>query len=431
MTESERSNAAQGSLVDELVPALVFGFDWAHRKVESAVLLEGDRARRRVSMDVTVPSLPWGPDEEDPPQVLVPLGTFAKDDMRQFDATDETGRSVSVLTAVDNANLATAFLIALIRAETGQEIEDAEKDEVRLCVESELPSSMHAAQGLVRRVGLDDTISQEFLERLAAEFILFALLPAEMAGRRTVVKFSYHWTVRHRLRARARDRVRDMGRRVMAGLGMRPYQLEIELGRPDTAMSLHLEVQAPAGLHCAGLTLFNEEGVPVARDTTAGMVSHTHASTFDAPVRGTVRFDPDLDGIHRVVTWSAFGVALLLLATRWRLNLVALDPGTPVSLLLFGPALLLTWLVRPGENWIVSEIVGPLRAIAMGLAGSLFAVAFGLSVGFDAPPFASRWGELADIGWKAAIGVSVVTGTLLAIGRARLRARMTKGDDHG
>lgn len=421
--------AAQGALVDELVPALVFGFDWAHRKVESVVLLEGDRARRRVSMDVTVPSLPWGPEAQEPPQVLVPLGTFAKDDMRQFDATDETGGSVPVLTATDNANLATAFLIALIEAETETEIAEVAKDEIRLCVESELPTSLHVAQGLVRRLGLDDTFSQEFLERLAAEFILFALLPAEMTGRRTVVKFSYHWTVRRPMRVR--DRLRDVGQRVMAGLGLRSYQLEIELGRPDSAMSLHLEVQAPAGLHCTGLTLFDEAGVPVARDSTNGMVSHTHASTYDAPVRGTVRFDPDLEGIHRVVTWSAWGVAVLLLATRWRLNLVALDPGTPVSLLLFGPALLLTWLVRSGENWIVSEVVGPLRAIALVLAGSLFAVAFGLSVGFDAPPFASRWGELADIGWKTAIGVSVVAGTLLAIGRVRLRARMTKEDDHG
>lgn len=429
MSDPQQSAAPRGALGEELVSALVFGFDWAHRKVESVVLLEGDRARRRVSMDVTVPRLPWGGEADEAPHVLVPLGTFAKDDMRQFDATDEAGASLPVLTAVDNVYLATEFLIALIEAETEQEVSEAEKAEIRLCVESDPPTSMHIAQGLVRRLELDDTISQEFLERLAGEFILFALLPAEMTGRRTVVKFSYHWTVRRRTRARAR--LRDLARRVAAGFGLRPYQLEVELGRPDTAMSLHLEVQAPAGLHCAGLTLFDAGGVPVARDDTAGMVSHTHASTYDAPVRGTVLFDPDLPGIHRVVTWSSWGVALLLFATRWRLNLVALDPGTPVSLLLFGPALLLTWLVRPGENWIVSEVVGPLRAIAMTLAGALFAVAFGLSVGFDAPPYASRWGELADIGWKSAIGVSFLAGILLAVGRARLRTRMTKEDDHG
>jgi len=387
--------------------------------------MEGDRARRRVSMDVTVPPLPWGPEKGDPPQVLVPLGTFAKDDMRQFDATDETGASVPILTAVDNANLATAFLIALIEAEADQSIPEPERDEIRLCVESHAPLSTHAAEGLIRRLRLEDTISQEFLERLATEFILFALLPVATIGRRTVVKFSYHWTIRRRAR------MRDVGLRALAGLGLRSYQLEVELGRPDTAMSLHLEVQAPAGLHCTGLILFDADGTPVARDSTTGMVSHTHASTYEAPVRGTVRFDPDLDGIHRVVTWSAWGVALLLFATRWRLNTVALDPGTPVGLLLFGPALLLTWLVRPGENWIVSYVVGPLRATALALAAMLFAVAFGLSIGFDAPPYASRWGELADIGWKIAIGVSVVAGTLLAIGRTRLRARMTKGYNHG
>ena len=414
----------------ELVTSLVFWTSWSHRRVEAVALLEGERARRRISVDLTVPDLRWPIDTPEPPHTLVPLATIAKTDMRQFDATDESGASLPILTSWNNGELSVAFLVALIEAELERPLSPADRDALRSCVFDSAPASTKRANALVERLGIEQTFGEQFLLRLAEQFILFAVLPVERVGVRTIVKFSYHWgTSRQDGLVRA---VGDLARRAAAGAGLKPYELEIQLGPSDTAASIHLEVQAPPGLHCVDLTLYDNEGEVVAYDFDAGNVAHAHTSAELRPVRGSVRFDADLGGVHRLVTWSAWGVAVLLAATRWRLGTVAQDPGTPVSLLLFGPALLLTWLVRPGENWIVSAIVGPLRALALLLAGCLFAVGFGLSVGFDAPPHASGWGTLADLGWYGSIGMSVVAAIVLTFGRALIRSRLAQGDDqHG
>lgn len=397
-----------------------------HRKVEAVALLEGERARRRVSVDLTVPNLPWPADAaERRLHTVVPLATIAKSDMRQFDATDHTGASLPVLATADNGELSCAFLVALVEAEAGRFVDEVDRQSIKRCVFGHAPASTEEAESLIARYHLEETLSERFLLRLAEEFILFAVLPIGEVSTRRVLKYSYHWSATRT--HGAREHLRDLTRRMAAAAGWRPYSLDIELAAPATAASTHLEVQAPAGLHCVDLTLHDDEGNEIVRDTESGSVAHAHTTHDRSAASGSVRFDPDLGGVHRLVTWSAWGVALLLVATRWRLNVVALDPGTPVSLLLFGPALLLTWLVRPGENWIVSAIVGPLRVLALTLAGFLFAVGFGLSVGFDAPPYASRWGHLADIGWMLSIAVSVVSGMVLTIGRILIRHRLKRG----
>lgn len=378
-----------------------------------------------MSLDLTVPHLPWPVDVPEATHTVVPLATITKSDMRQFDATDATGASIPVLSAQDNGELSVAFLAALIEAESRLTVTPSLREEIRSCVFGSPQVCSRTAETLVDRLGLQETLSGVFLFRLAEEFVLFGVLPAEVAGTRTVVKYSYHWSTDRPTTVRLR--LEDLVRRSAAGLGWRPYALQVDLGRPGAAASTHVEVQAPTGLRCVDLALLDDAGEEVAIDAEAGMVAHTHIDEERGAARAIVRFDPDLAGLHRVVTWSAWGVFLLLLATRWRLGNVSLDPGTPVSLLLFGPAILLTWLVRSGENAIVSAVVGPLRAVGLMLASALFGVAFALSVGFDGAPHASDWGEAVDVGWLVSIVVSGVSGIVLAIGRMRIRSRMTEG----
>lgn len=409
----------------KLVTVLVFWTTWVHRKVEGVALLEGERARRRVSLDLTVPDLPWPLDSVDSQHTLVPLATITKAAMRDFDAVDDGGASLPVLSTADNGQLGHAFLGALIEAEFGRPLADADQSALKRCIFGEPPTSLDEAKRIISRLHLEETFSERFLLRLAEEFILFAVLPVDRRGTRTVVKYSYHWSTAHP--RGFGQRFLDAPRRIAAAAGWKPYDLAIELGNPDTANSLHLEVQAPAGLHCVDLTLTDEDNISVSRDTEAGTVAHGHTTVQQRATRGSVRFDPDLEGVHRLVTWSAWGVALLLLVTHWRLDAIAPDPGTPVSLLLFGPALLLTWLVRSGENWIVSAVVAPLRALALTLAGLLFAAAFALSLGFDGNPYTSAGEHVVDVVWKASIIVSVVGGMVLSVGRLLIRHRLRQG----
>jgi hypothetical protein len=351
------------------------------------------------------------------------LALIVKSDMRQFDAADDSGASVPVLATNDNARLSLMFIELLLRAETGTEPTVADHDDIERIIRGVASQSWDLAEQFVRRRGLAMTLTQQYLFLLVDNFILFVLLPIDRAGDRTVGKLSYQWDTEPRPAGRAW--LTDRFWRAIAAVGWHPYEFGVELGGLTTAASSHLEVPAPPGLHCVDLVLYAGDDV-VAADTEPGSVAHVHTTVEKQATYGVVRFDPDLAGLHRIVTWSSWGVSTLLLATYWRLDQVASDPGTPVSLLLFGPALLLTLLVRPGESWIVSAVVGPLRTLAVMLAAFLFAIAFGVSTGFHPAPHSTFVGQAADVAWRTAIGVSVVSGIILTVGRLSVRSRQKR-----
>ena len=403
----------------DLVSALVYWTTWVHRRVEAVELLEGERARRRVSVDLTVlpiaaPGLPE--------QVVVPLATAAKRTMRRLDVVDDTGRSLPILGAEDNGVLSAAFLADLIASETG-EVDDQLREALQEVVQADAPVAARVAAGLVRRYGLAGTLSQEFLVRLAHEFVLFALLPAERAGSRLVVKYSYHWETNELA-------MRTSGwQRVAASLGLRPYPVALEISAVDTAASVHIEIPAPPGLRCVDMVVSDDdEGGVLVRDDGGGTVAHAHAR-FGPMVRyvtATARFDPDRAGLHRMITWAAFGIAVLFVTTGLRLGAVASSPpGTPVSLLLFAPALLLTWLVRPGESALVARVVGPLRVVAIALATLLFLAGVALATEAGSPTSAPA--GVVTVCWWVGATVSLVAGTVLAVGSFCIGRRARSG----
>lgn len=398
---------------------------WSHRRVESIALLEGERSRRRVSMDLTVPDLSWPPDADEPAHTVVPVAAITKIDMRQFNATDAGGASVPILSSADNAMLSEVFIGALLAAETGVDLDQSDRDDIKAVVDGIPPASIERLEALVTRRGLGYTVTQQYLVTTAENFLLFALLPYESAGTRTVIKFSYQWSTEPRLTGY--DWWKDRALRIRAAIGFAPYGFRINLPDVQTAASNHLEVPAPPGLHSVDLVLYDVDGDEVAADREPGTVAHARTTASRPAEYGLVRFDPDVAGLHRIVMWSAWGVAALLYVTYARLSQVVSDPGTPVSLLLFGPAILLTLLTRPGENWLVSAVISPLRVLAVVLAGFLFAVGFGLSTGFHPAPHSTFLGEAADIAWRASIIVSGLSGIILTIGQFLVRHRQKRG----
>jgi len=407
-----------------LASALVYWQSWCHRKVEAISLLEGERARRRVSVDLTVLDLRWPIAREVPRwrrdrrQALVPLATIAKASMRRFDVIDDAGTGLPILGADDNGALGTAFLAQLISSESDRALDEELRRKVSGVVLGEPQPATDLALALVEELGLRETVSEQFLVRLAQEFILFALVPPERIGSRMVIKYSYHWETGDLQPKRGwRTALRD---RTLAAIGWKPFALALEVGAPDTAQSVHIEIPAPVGLHCVDLTVSDGETV-FAVDRVVGTVAHAHATFAQdvGAVKATVRLDPDPTGVHRLVTLSAFAVAALLIVTGLRLDEVAADPGTPVSLMLFGPALMLTLLVRPGENAVVAAIVGPLRYIAVGLAGLLFAGGVALGVGLSP--------RTLGVAWWVGASVSVSSGIVLAVGSLAIVRRVHRG----
>lgn len=71
--------------------------DWVHRRVEQLEILDEMTARRRVSLDLTVPnpaisSCKWMDGMD---RVLLPLELLAKEPLRRFSIVDSGGRPVS------------------------------------------------------------------------------------------------------------------------------------------------------------------------------------------------------------------------------------------------------------------------------------------------------------------------------------------------
>ncbi len=376
-------------------------------------------------MDVTVPDLGWPFDAVNPSSTALPLAVITKTDMRQFDAADASGASIPILSTADNAVLSRTFLERLVEAENGIELDEADREDIASIVEGAPGPSLERALRLVARRNLSETVTEQQLIALAESFVLFALLPYDRVGSRTVVKFSYQWTSQPRVTGSSW--IADRFRRVAAAAGLVPYGFAMELANVQTGSSSHLEVAAPPGLHCVDLVLYAADDTEVAADREPGPAAHVHTTKQPPGTWGLVRFDPDLAGVHRVMTWSTWAVAALLTATYLRLDQVSSDPGTPVSLLLFGPAILLAFLVRPGESWIVSAVTGPLRALAVTLAGVLFSVGFALSTGFHPAPHAQFLASVADIGWRGGVVVSVLSGMVLGVGRFSVRRRQIRG----
>jgi len=77
---------------------------WIHRRVESIDFLDEYRIHRRLSVDFTVPDMPvihemasatGGP-------LVLPFALLSKRYLRNFDARDEAGRPIPVLTSEQN-----------------------------------------------------------------------------------------------------------------------------------------------------------------------------------------------------------------------------------------------------------------------------------------------------------------------------------------
>jgi hypothetical protein len=265
-----------------LADALAEPARWKHRKVDSLRLMEGQLGRRRVSLDCTPPpepALAYEADERDKLEisdvrgsVMVPLTLLRKGALKSFDLSGPDGNSMPVLGRSENAWLATGVLAHEIVGLSEPEPEivtairrivesapDAAKD-----VAAELLMGRYKGKTLLNSDDLTDT-ARLLIQELAECFLLIALLPSELAGKRGVIKYSFHWRP-------VPSRGLNWGTRLLAAGGYCGAIHQIELGRPSDAASYHLEVHAPIGLICGNLKLpttanENNDSPPIIRGT--------------------------------------------------------------------------------------------------------------------------------------------------------------------
>lgn len=175
---------------------------WIHRRVETVELLTHEETRRQVSVDFTLSA-----EQEEPllteDGVVVPISVLTKEPRRNFDLRDESGSAVPVLGRVANGRLShIAALSAALDA-----LPDGVSDDAFELLAGDLGQVVNAppaqaatalqqiAAGAesgnrLRRIVWEDELSRETLQTLAANYVLFAVLPPG-GPRRRILKYSY------------------------------------------------------------------------------------------------------------------------------------------------------------------------------------------------------------------------------------------------
>lgn len=391
MVNGQQPDALVGRAMTE---ALVGSAWWRHRKVESLRLLEGERGRRRISVDCTPPADPalaYYEAERGAAEItdisgpiMVPIAMITKGPIRNFDIRGDAA-ALPVLGRKENGEIAWAALCHLFSLDLGvQGVPDALADVLHDIVQSPPTQAPAIADELLAtgtagglRCFQPGTLSADvtaLVRDLAVNFLLIALIPAEQAGIRQLIKFSFHWRI-------PRSDGSPWLTRIAVAAGARTDVLRIETYGAADAASYHLEVHAPPGLVCCGLVLPDRpDGSPAgAADEAVTVVAHAVGSYPEGPPQNfeaQLQLKVPLRGLRLMATVVACLTAIVFIAvaaTGGLRGTLEQDTAGSVAILLAAPAIVLALLARPGENILAARLLFPLRIAVMICAGLLAA----------------------------------------------------------
>jgi hypothetical protein len=398
-----------------------------HRRVEVVRILDASTARRRVSIDMTVP----GGLASDALDALpaVPVTWLKKEPLRRFDLRDQGGRAISVLTKTENsAAIGDAVAVAveqrlLADVLLGGPLPGGIADVIREIVAGEPNEALALVQGLRQREAEDGskplrriwaTISRDallmgVLQNVAENFALMAVMPAE-PGVRRLVKMEYDEQLRRR-----------RGWSIPRSTGWDTEPLDFEVPGVGLGQSYHLEVAAPEDLEIAKAPLqvsevINGEVYSLGRavDPLPPFDGSAHYYVAGAPPGSTGRAELDLQpraaGMVRMAAMFIAGfVAFLLGAGLVRLDEVTDTNRSQVTagVLLVAPAVLAAFVVRANEHALAARMLVGIRvALVVNVGSAVLAAA--LLAG-------NLTGHKMFVGWAACFAAAAVTALALIL----------------
>ena len=397
---------------------------WVHRQVDSLRIDTDGYSRRHVSLDITVPhdALPWP--NSDSRQVSAPIGVLEKRVLQNFDVSLD-GSPVPVLTRQQNGAVSRAFLGYLLRnihlpsdheseleKEIGKVVDydgrDRDDGTPPSSIESALRRAFSAVENLTPDAATSARLLTTYVDLLTNNFLFSVVLPADLRGKRIVVKYSF-------------DQRLDVKGTLVA-----PSLLTFSYVAPQawSSASYHVEFDLPPSLAIVAVTSvkhdlrespihqgnYNGEAVadgfgadPPGRSAGSDPESaheEQTSSITNAPELGSPRSHvalrppgdiqlqelragtiPIAQGIRTFTNWTTVVVVLLVLLSipirMWNIG-VALPftaPSPVAPVILIGPALFLSWLSRSREHDIVSRLLLPLRCVLICCAAILLLLA--------------------------------------------------------
>ena len=365
-------------LIGALTGRLLLQWDqWVHRRVERATFCDENVLRRSVSVDFTLPH--WFHYNRNTPtdgkaRQLVPLGFLRKGVLVNFSLQSESGVSLPLLTAPQNAQVAEATLQALAQSVLGRRPPRSIRSDLRSLVRD---SPAHATETHYRLFMSRDKARKErevlnssrrFVNAAALfrdHFLALSMLTIGWRERR-VLHLSYEDELQEVRAAGKSDQLRRM---VDLAVG-RPRLVNLEVPAANQTDSYHLEVEAPDGLMVSGRESFHflADGTAVERRYRGGNYRRAHFHFTDVPPGSaadvTLYLMPRRSTIMRgaTLTSAMAGLAVGLLA--WRV------PGPGDSEVASATLLALLSLIglvvmRSGEGEMATTLLFPLRALAV------------------------------------------------------------------
>jgi len=350
---------------------------WVHRRVERVHFCDEDAVHRDVSIDFTLPywfHLIRGTKPDEAKRQLVPLGFLSKGTLINFSLRDEHDSSRPLLTKSQNAQVATAVLIAIAKSALKVSVPDEIRCDIRNLVSQHQGEAQNTLKELfnnpdkasvARQALRKHHLFRESAIQFSQSFLALSMLHISHHERR-VVHFSYETRFVGNKRG---GLARQINRARKLAIGA-PRKVSINVPSASEAASYHLEVEAPDGHMINRLNDYrrtNLKGYPV-----PGSFRRAHFHISHAPSRRTVVATLSLLPRRSTVVRTATLACLISLAAT---VVVAIrypeiqggEGGNEVAtaLLLAVIGFVGLALGRSGEDEMATELLFPLRVLAV------------------------------------------------------------------
>jgi hypothetical protein len=343
---------------------------WIDRRKDSVTILDDTALRWQNSVDFELPTT-VGPLERSRPETgqalyCAPLFVLPKKPSHYmaFDLVDESGRSLSLTSRVENARISAAILKAMaeklvtgtLATSVAQEI-----DEIALCEDLE---GKRRARRLLMPISGDVAHPQwsELAQHRRFGWWLKSVADSSIVvvpyrgspGQRKGIKLSYE--VQFEV---------EVDLQVL--LGWKPYGVVLDQPFVE-ARSYHFEAKAPTGLRVHRASLSDDrEGV----DTTygGGLKRRVHLyrrqSHAAGAAVGTLALRVSSDGFLTGAWLSAALVTAALLICDLSAEAIARNPTSAPALLLILPGLLASYVGRPDRHAMTSRLLSAARNLVL------------------------------------------------------------------
>jgi len=350
-----------------LLRLLLESQSWAHRRVDSLRMSADGRTRRHVSVDVTVPE--DAQIQGSKGRIVVPLAVLNKGTKTRLDARFE-GKSLPILGRKDNSKLAVEMLCsAILNLKNFSPSDESRAVEVISSVVhcNEQARVEELSKYKIWAASEQIEVPQELdllIRLLAGNYLFMVEVDESMVGVRCTLKYAFDQDVQ----ARSPE-----------------HFIEADFSQlvPDYGFSAsqHFELEVPSSLTIVSLDFveFDFAGSSTKIDhlelrsrSEPPFIAHSVLEPGHRFYNGLViaRLTPAKAGLLSF-TKSAlvFTSFLVLIATLVRifsdvvLAKAAVIPSPSASILLIGPALLLSWISRQVEHPYEGHLLKPLRWI--------------------------------------------------------------------